>query len=180
MRRRAAPKRAILPDPLFGSDIVAKFINCVMSSGKKSVAERIVYNALESVVEREDSDGGEGSGGKSGGNKGGIRNNEAARQTAIEAFQKALELVRPTVEVKSRRVGGSTYQIPIEIRPGRQQALAMRWLVEFASKRGEKTMDLRLAGEIYDAIHGRGGAVKKREDTHRMAKANQAFAHYRW
>ena len=179
MRRRAAPKRAILPDPLFGSEIVSKFINCVMSSGTKSVAERIVYNALESVVEREGGEGGEGSGGKSG-TSGGIRSNEAARQAAISAFEKALELVRPTVEVKSRRVGGSTYQIPIEIRPSRQAALAMRWLVEFASKRGEKTMDLRLAGEIYDATHSRGGAVKKREDTHRMAKANQAFAHYRW
>lgn len=183
MRRKAAPKRSILPDPLFGSDLIAKFINVVMKSGKKSVAEKIVYGALEKLTER--SRDGEGEGGRSGsaaGGKtgGGIRANAGAREAAIRAFEKALDNVKPSVEVKSRRVGGSTYQIPVEIRPDRRMALGMRWLVEFASQRNEKTMGLRLANEIMDAMHNRGGAVKKRDDVHKMAKANQAFAHYRW
>ncbi len=182
-RRKAAPKRDILPDPLFGSELISKFINTVMQSGKKSVAEKIVYGALIRVAQREE--GGEG--GKDGGSsdsgsqgQGGIKLSPETKQTAIRTFEKALENVSPTVEVKSRRVGGSTYQVPIEVRPDRRRALAMRWLVEFAEGRHEKTMVLRLANEIHDALHGRGGAVKKREDVHRMAKANQAFAHYRW
>ncbi len=178
-RRKAAPKREILPDPLFGSELIAKFINCVMKSGKKSVAERIVYGALEKLAEREEGEGGKGGKAK-GGEAGGIRNSAHARQVAIKAFEKALENVSPTVEVKSRRVGGSNYQVPVEVRPARRTALAMRWLVEFANGRSEKTMVARLSNEIYDALNERGGAVKKREDVHRMAKANQAFAHYRW
>lgn len=174
-RRKAAPKREILPDPLFGSELIAKFINVVMTSGKKSVAEKIVYGALQKLVEREDGEGGRGAGGKAN-----IRTSAAAREAAIKTFEKALDYVRPTVEVKSRRVGGSTYQIPVEIRPERRTALGMRWLVEYANQRGEKTMGLRLANEILDAMHNRGGAVKKRDDVHKMAKANQAFAHYRW
>lgn len=176
-RRKAAPKRPIMPDPLFSNEMVAKFINCVMRSGKKSVAEKIVYGALEKVIERGD----EGEGGKGGAKQGGgIRVSTNARDAALRALEKALDNVRPTVEVKSRRVGGSTYQVPVEIRPDRRTALGMRWLVEFANQRGEKTMSLRLANEILDAMHNRGGAVKKREDVHKMAKANQAFAHYRW
>lgn len=183
-RRKAAPKRHILPDPLFGSETLAKFINSVMSSGKKSVAERIVYGALQEMIRRQsktkrsDEEGAAGGEGASGNVD--IRVNEHARERALDLFKKALESVMPSVEVKSRRVGGSTYQVPIEIRGSRRMALAMRWLVEFSSKRGEKTMVYRLAAEMMDAIEGRGGAVKKREDTHRMAKANQAFAHYRW
>lgn len=192
-RRKAAPKRIILPDPLFRSELLAKFINTVMRNGKKSVAERIVYDALDFVVkntgfslkEKEDEgaegEGGSGSGGrKSQPIKGDIRTDEAARAVALDAFKKALDNVTPFVEVKSRRVGGSTYQVPVEIRDTRRRALAMRWLVEYASGRNEKGMMMRLAREILDAIAGRGGAVKKREDVHRMAKANQAFAHYRW
>ena len=184
-RRKAAPKRYILPDPLFGSELVSKFINCVMRDGKKSVAEKIVYGALIRVLQRQKNL----RNGEEGGDKGG----EGARAghttrllrhtikaAAIQAFEKALDNVSPAVEVKSRRVGGSTYQVPVEVRPERRMALAMRWIVDFAKARSEKTMILRLANEIYDAIHGRGGAVKKREDVHRMAKANQAFAHYRW
>ena len=155
MRRRSAAKRAILPDPKFKSEMIAKFINMVMMHGKKSVAESIVYGALDTVSEKIKTEG-------------------------VEALEKALENVRPTVEVKSRRVGGATYQVPVEVRPNRRMALAMRWLVEAARKRGEKGMGARLAGEIMDASENRGSAVKKREDTHRMAEANKAFSHYRW
>ncbi len=154
-RRRVVAKREILPDPKHGSQILAKFINHVMVSGKKSVAERIVYGALETVSERQENE-------------------------PVEVFEKALEALRPIVEVKSRRVGGATYQVPVEVRPSRRTALAMRWLVESARKRGEKSMDLRLAGEILDAVEGKGGAVKKKEDVHRMAEANKAFSHYRF
>ena len=154
-RRREVPKREILPDPKFGSDTLAKFVNIVMKSGKKSVAEKIVYGALDVVTERSSKD-------------------------AIEMFEKALENVSPMVEVKSRRVGGATYQVPVEVRPARRTALAMRWLNDAARSRGEKSMGLRLAGEILDAAESRGSAVKKREDTHRMAEANKAFSHYRF
>jgi len=154
-RRREVPKRIILPDPKFGSEMLAKFINVMMESGKKSVAERIVYGALDSVADRTKAD-------------------------ALEAFSKALDNIRPMVEVKSRRVGGATYQVPCEVRPHRRTALAMRWLVDAARKRGEKSMGMRLAGEVMDAIEQRGSAVKKREETHRMAEANKAFSHYRW
>lgn len=192
-RRKTAPKRNILPDPLFHSSMLAKFINTVMKSGKKSVAERIVYGALDKVMEsqngsvnkakaagkrRDDRDADEGSSAIR--YAGTIRDSDTAREAALEVFKQALENVTPMVEVKSRRVGGSTYQVPVEIRADRRRTLAMRWLTEFASKRNEKTMILRLASEIMDAVAGRGGAVKKREDVHRMAKANQAFAHYRW
>ena len=155
MRRRAAAKRAILPDPKFKSEMIAKFINMVMMHGKKSVAEKIVYGALDSVSDK-------------------------TKTEAVEALEKALDNVRPMVEVKSRRVGGATYQVPVEVRPNRRNALAMRWLVDAARKRGEKGMGARLAGEILDASENRGAAVKKREDTHRMAEANKAFSHYRW
>jgi len=154
-RRRVVAKREILPDPKHGSQILAKFINHVMVSGKKSVAEKIVYGALEKVSER-------------------------ASGEPVEMFEKALEALRPVVEVKSRRVGGATYQVPVEVRPSRRTALAMRWLVDSARKRSEKSMHLRLAGEIVDAVEGKGGAVKKREDVHRMAEANKAFSHYRF
>ena len=168
-RRKAAPKRPILPDPLFTNEVVSKFINVVMKSGKKAVAEKIVYGALARLVEQR----GEG-------NEENIRTNSSTRSAALKAFEQALDNVRPSVEVRSRRVGGSNYQIPVEIRPERRTALAMRWLVEAASQRNEKTMGLRLANEILDAMHNRGGAVKKRDDVHKMARANQAFAHYRW
>jgi small subunit ribosomal protein S7 len=154
-RRRAIPKRVILPDPKYGDETLAKFINMVMMSGKKSVAEQIVYGALELVS-----------------NKSG--------EEPIEVFNRALDNVRPLVEVKSRRVGGATYQVPVEVRPLRRNALAMRWLVDAARKRGEKSMDLRLGNEFLEAADSRGSAVKKREDTHRMAEANKAFSHYRW
>lgn len=197
-RRKAAPKRAILPDPLFQSELLAKFMNVVMRNGKKSVAEKVVYGALDNVAKKlmpgskaaksSDEEGGSGEkgGGSSGkGTKSGavaksIWNNEAAREKAIETFKAALENITPTVEVRSRRVGGSTYQVPVEIHATRKVALAMRWLREYASKRNEKTMIMRLANEILDALEERGGAVKKREDVHRMAKANQAFEHYKW
>lgn len=192
-RRKAAPRREILPDPLFHSILLAKFINTVMSHGKKSIAEKVVYGALDQVVKSVGNIGGDGEGeggGDHGGGQGGgsrklassanIRNSEEARAAALKAFRKALENVTPVVEVKSRRVGGSTYQVPVEIRETRRVALAMRWLVEFAGQRSQKGMMMRLAQEILDAIGGRGGAVKKRDDVHRMAKANQAFAHYRW
>lgn len=185
-RRKAAPKREILPDPLFHSELLAKFINTVMSHGKKSIAEKIVYGALDTVVKRsQNAKSSESESGESGGKSskkvtGDIRSSESARSMAIETFKEALDNVTPTVEVKSRRVGGSNYQVPVEIRASRRQTLAMRWLVEYAGQRGEKTMALRLANEIMEAREGRGGAVKKREDVHRMAKANQAFAHYRW
>jgi len=154
-RRREVPKRIILPDPKFGSEKLAKFINMVMKSGKKAVAERILYGALDTVLEKKGGD-------------------------PLEVLDQALENVAPMVEVKSRRVGGATYQVPIEVRASRRQALAMRWLVDAARKRGEKSMALKLAGELRDASERRGSAVKKREDTHRMAEANKAFAHYRW
>lgn len=154
-RRRVIAKREILPDPKFGNQTLAKFINHVMVSGKKSVAERIVYGALDKVQER-------------------------SKGEPIEFFGKALEAISPMVEVKSRRVGGATYQVPVEVRPSRRTALAMRWLVDAARKRGEKSMALRLAGEILDAADGKGAAVKKREDVHRMAEANKAFSHYRF
>jgi small subunit ribosomal protein S7 len=154
-RRRVAAKREILPDPKFGSQLLAKFMNHVMISGKKSVAERIVYGALDTVAQKSNKD-------------------------PLELFDKALEAIQPMVEVKSRRVGGATYQVPVEVRPSRQMALSMRWLVEYSRKRGEKSMALRLAGEILDAAEGKGAAVKKREDVHRMAEANKAFSHYRF
>ena len=154
-RRRVVAKREILPDPKFGSQTLAKFINHVMVSGKKPLAERVVYGALDKVAERSNED-------------------------PVEVFEKALEALRPIVEVKSRRVGGATYQVPVEVRPNRRTALAMRWLVDSARKRGEKSMHLRLAGEIIDAVEGKGAAMKKREDVHRMAEANKAFSHYRF
>lgn len=190
-RRKAAPKRDILPDPLFHSKLLAKFINTAMRNGKKSVAEKIVYGALDTVMKRigkKPASSEQGEGGDSGASEGGtaqrisgdIHSSDAVRSLALDAFKNALERITPQVEVKSRRVGGSTYQVPVEIRSTRRMTLAMRWLADFAAKRNEKTMVLRLANEILDAIEGRGGAVKKREDVHRMAKANQAFAHYRW
>jgi small subunit ribosomal protein S7 len=154
-RRRAAESRSILPDPKYGDQVLAKFINMIMRSGKKSVAEKIVYGALNEIQEKK-------------------------REDALEVFNKALVNVRPIVEVRSRRVGGATYQIPIEVRTDRSQTLAMRWLVDSAKKRGEKNMGLRLAGELLDAADNRGAAMKKKEDTHKMAEANKAFSHYRW
>ena len=154
-RRKEVPKRVILPDPKHGSEMLAKFINMVMERGKKSVAEKIVYGALDQMSERGKGD-------------------------ALEMLEQALDNVRPVVEVKSRRVGGATYQVPIEVRPTRRNTLAMRWIIEAARKRSEKSMSRRLAGELSDASENRGVAVKKREDTHRMADANKAFAHYRW
>ena len=157
-RRREVPKRKILPDPKYGSELLAKFMNMIMNDGKKSVAERIIYGALDRISERETNTG----------------------DKALELLETALENVKPVVEVKSRRVGGATYQVPIEVRTDRRTALAMRWLVDAARKRSEKSMDQRLASEILDAFENKGSAVKKREDTHRMAEANKAFAHYRW
>jgi len=154
-RRREVPKREILPDPKFGSQDVSKFVNVLMTAGKKSVAERIIYGALEQVAKKSGKD-------------------------PLEVFVQALSNVKPMVEVKSRRVGGANYQVPVEVRPTRRMALAMRWLRESARKRGEKSMGIRLAGELLDAAEGRGGAVKKREEVHRMAEANKAFAHYRF
>jgi len=154
-RRREVPKRQILPDPKFGSETLAKFVNILMLDGKKSTAEKITYGALDVIGER-------------------------TKRDPLEVFEEALENVRPTVEVKSRRVGGATYQVPVEVRASRRTALAMRWLVDASRKRGEKSMGVRLAGELIDASENRGTAVKKREDTHRMAEANKAFAHYRY
>lgn len=154
-RKHSNFERDILPDPRFGSEMIARFINMVMKDGKKSVAERIVYGAIETMESKGQSE-------------------------PLEAIEKALDNVAPAVEVKSRRVGGATYQVPVEVRPKRQQALAMRWMIDAARKRGENTMPRRLAGELLDAVEERGTAVKKREDTHRMAEANKAFAHYRW
>ncbi len=154
-RRRVAAKRDILPDPKYGNQTLAKFMNHIMRDGKKSTAEAIVYGALARIQERSGKD-------------------------PVDVFERALEGIAPMVEVKSRRVGGATYQVPVEVRPSRREALAMRWLVESARKRGEKSMVLRLAGELSDASDGRGAAVKKREDTHRMAEANKAFSHYRF
>lgn len=154
-RRRVVAKREVLPDPKFGNVKLAKFMNHVMVSGKKAVAERIVYGALDVVQKRQNKD-------------------------PIEAFDAALDNIAPMVEVKSRRVGGATYQVPVEVRPSRRLALAMRWLVDYSRARGEKSMAQRLAGEIMDAADGKGSAVKKREDVHRMAEANKAFSHYRF
>lgn len=177
-RRKAAPKREVLPDPVYHSELVANFINHIMRSGKKSLAEKIVYGAFAQLTERlkkgksakEAEDGGD-SGDSGEGGRG---------HFVLDVFQKALDNVRPMVEVKSRRVGGSTYQVPVEVREARSTTLAMRWIVDTAKGRGERGMMLRLAAELMDAYEGRGGAVKKREEVHRMAKANQAFAHYRW
>ena len=154
-RRREVPKRDILPDPKYKDRTVAKFINIMMLNGKKSIAEKILYDALDIIRER-------------------------GRADPVAVFSEAIEKTSPGVEVKSRRVGGATYQVPVEVRPNRQLALAMRWLVEAARKRGEKSMTARLAGELMDAADERGSAVKKREDTHKMAEANKAFSHYRF
>lgn len=154
-RRREVPKREVLPDPVYNSQLVTKFINCLMERGKKSVAEGIFYGALKKVEER-------------------------AKDDPLKVFKKAVDNVKPALEVKSRRVGGSNYQVPVEVRPSRRSSLAIRWLIDYATARGEKTMQDKLAGEILDAANGRGNAIKKREDTHKMAEANKAFAHYRW
>jgi len=154
-RRRAAIKRSVIPDPRFGSEMLTKFMNLLMLSGKKSVAEGIVYSALDVITTK-------------------------GHEEPLEVLSKALENVQPRVEVKSRRVGGATYQVPVEVRPGRRVALAMRWLIDAARKRNERTMAARLAGELLDAFEGRGAANKKREDVHKMAEANKAFSHYRW
>jgi len=154
-RKETGFKHGTLPDPRFESEMVARFINMVMRDGKKSVAEHIVYGAIEELEAR-------------------------GQAKPLEAVEKALENAAPSVEVKSRRVGGATYQVPVEVRPKRQQALAMRWLIEAARRRGESTMPRRLAGELLDAMEERGSAVRKREDVHRMAEANKAFAHFRW
>jgi len=167
-RRKAATKRTILPDPLFGSEVLAKFINVLMYNGKKSIAEKVVYDALQIVSERKSK------------SKASIHDDEAARSDILEIFEKSLSVIKPTVEVKSCRVGGATYQVPVEVKATRGMALAMRWIVAAANARGEKGIVLRLAGEISDILEGKGGSVKKREDVHKMAKANQAFAHYRW
>jgi small subunit ribosomal protein S7 len=157
-RRNQAPRRQVLPDPKYGNEMLAKFVNMVMKSGKKSVAERIVYGALDRISDRSGRDD----------------------QYALELLSQALENIKPAVEVKSRRVGGATYQVPVEVRSTRRETLAMRWAIDAARSRSEKTMSLRLAHELMDAAENRGSAVKKREDTHRMAEANRAFAHYRW
>jgi small subunit ribosomal protein S7 len=154
-RRREVPKRRILPDPKYKDKLISKFTNTIMLSGKKAVAEGILYGALDVIQER-------------------------YKEDPLEVFRKALDNVKPKLEVKSRRVGGATYQVPVEVRPERRVALAMRWLVTYARERGEKTMRERLAGELRDAAEGRGNAVKKKDDTHKMAEANKAFAHYRW
>jgi len=154
-RRRVVAKREILPDPLYNSQLVTKFINSVMERGKKSLAEGILYGALNRVAEKTQDD-------------------------PMKTFKKAIENVKPALEVKSRRVGGSTYQVPVEVRPNRRTSLAIRWLIEYSVERGEKTMKEKLAAELLDAANLRGGAVKKKDDTHKMAEANKAFAHYRW
>jgi small subunit ribosomal protein S7 len=154
-RRREVPKRRIIPDPKFKDKLVSKFTNTLMYDGKKAVAEGILYGAFEII-------------------------NERFKEDPVEVFRKALDNVKPKLEVKSRRVGGATYQVPVEVRPERRVALAMRWIVQYARERGEKTMRERLAAEFVDAAQGRGNAVKKKDDTHKMAEANKAFAHYRW
>jgi small subunit ribosomal protein S7 len=185
-RRKAAIKREVLPDPLYGSDEVAKFINVVMRAGKKSIAEKIVYNALSMLTdklkkEKDKGDDTEGRGGKGSSRPGGAKSkSKHGADEILESLHKALHNVAPTVEVKSRRVGGATYQVPVEVASDRGIALAMRWVVQAAKTRAEKTMALRLAAELHEAYLGRGAAVKTRDDVHRMAKANQAFAHYRW
>jgi small subunit ribosomal protein S7 len=176
-RRRVASKRAILPDPNYHSEMLAKFINHLMRDGKKSVAEKVVYGALGQVITKnpksEVSDEGESGEGTGSGSVG-------QQKRGLDLLNRALDNIRPNVEVRSRRVGGATYQVPMEVRDERKNALGMRWLIQSARDRGEKGMINRLANEIIDAIAGRGNAVKKREDMHRMAKANQAFAHFRW
>lgn len=154
-RRREVPKREVLPDPKYNSRLAAKFVNNLMRRGKKSLAEQVFYGALDLIEQR-------------------------SKQDPLEVFHKALDNVRPVVEVKSRRVGGATYQVPVEVRSERRDALAMRWIIGYSKGRSEKTMVQKLAGELQDAAQSRGGSVKKREDTHRMAEANKAFAHYRW
>ena len=154
-RKGEVPKREILPDPKYKSKLVSKFVNCMMIDGKKSVAESIMYGAFD-IIEMK------------------------TKEPPLIVFEKAMENVKPVIEVKSRRVGGSTYQVPVEVRQTRRSALGIRWLISFARKRSEKTMSERLAGELMDAANQRGAAIKKREDTHRMAEANKAFAHYRW
>ena len=154
-RRRVATKREIIPDPRFGSVMLTKFMNMIMESVKKSIAESIIYGALDAIERK-------------------------GHETPLDILSKALENVQPRVEVKSRRVGGATYQVPVEVRPARRLALSMRWLIDASRKRNERTMAAKLAGELMDAFEGRGSAVKKREDTHRMAEANKAFSHYRW
>jgi small subunit ribosomal protein S7 len=155
MRRRRAPIREVMPDPLYGSKVITKFINSLMKDGKKSIATKVFYGALELIEKR-------------------------GEEKGIDVFNAAIENVKPVMEVKSRRVGGATYQVPIEVRPIRQQALAIRWIVNFARKRSERTMVERLANELMDAANQRGAAFKKKEDTYKMAEANKAFAHYRW
>jgi len=154
-RRREIPKREILPDAIYNSQLVTKFVNVLMREGKKATAQRIFYDALETIAERTSDD-------------------------PMKVFKRAVENVKPGVEVKSRRVGGSTYQVPVEVRPSRRLALSIRWLIQAAAGRGEKQMRQKLANELMDASDNRGGAVKKKEDTHRMAEANKAFSHYRW
>ncbi len=154
-RRHAAEKREVLPDAKFGDRILTKFMNNLMIDGKKSIAESIVYNAFDRVEDK-------------------------IKRAPVEVFHEAIDNIKPSVEVRSRRVGGATYQIPVEVRPERREALAIRWLIKASRARNEKTMEERLAGELIDAVNGRGTAVKKREDTHKMADANKAFSHYRW
>ncbi len=154
-RRRDVPKRVVLGDPAYGDTLVTKFMNCLMRGGKKSLAERLFYGSLEVIREKTNED-------------------------PLQVFKEAVDKVRPSVEVRSRRVGGATYQVPVEVRPSRRQALAIRWLVGFARERSEKTMTERLAGELMDAAAGRGATIKKKDDVHRMAEANKVFAHYRW
>jgi small subunit ribosomal protein S7 len=154
-RRRVAAKREIIPDPRYGSVMLTKFMNMIMESGKKSVAEGIVYGALDTIEKK-------------------------GHNEPLDVLSRALENVQPRVEVKSRRVGGATYQVPVEVRPSRRMALAMRWLIDASRKRNERKMSSKLAGELMDAFENRGSAAKKREDTHRMAEANKAFSHYRW
>jgi small subunit ribosomal protein S7 len=154
-RKRVVAKREVRPDPKYKSVLVSKFVNNLMKKGKKSVAQSILYGAFDIIREK-------------------------TNQDPLAVFKKAVENVKPAVEVKSRRVGGSTYQVPTEVRPARRQALSIRWVISYARERGEKTMAAKLAGELIDAANGRGGTIKKKEDTHRMAEANKAFAHYRW
>ncbi|MGQ9812805.1 MAG: 30S ribosomal protein S7 [Dissulfurimicrobium sp.] len=154
-RRRDVPKRDVAADPKFGSVLVSKFINVMMREGKKSIARRIFYEAMDIIEKR-------------------------MKEEPLKLFERAVENIKPVVEVRSRRVGGATYQVPVEVRPERRRALAIRWIIEFARKRGEKTMAQRLASELMDAAQQRGASFKKKEDTHRMAEANKAFAHYRW
>jgi len=154
-RRRYVAKREVLPDPVYNSQLVTRFINSILRRGKKSTAERIFYGALEIIQTRTQDD-------------------------PLKVFKRAMDNVKPQLEVKSRRVGGSTYQVPIEVAPGRQMSLSIRWLIDFSKARGEKSMTEKLAGEFMDAANNRGGAIKKKDDTHRMAEANKAFSHYRW